>query len=209
MKTPNNLAVSLLFLALSSAAWAQLSPEQLQERGETSFREGKIKESVADFDEVVKQAPRYAPYNWQRGIALYYAERYQDGVAQFELHRTVNAEDVENAVWHLLCAVRAPEGTLAKAQANLIPIKDDRRIPMMLVHEMFAGKVTPEKVLEAAKAGGDNGVFFGDLYVGLYYEAAGDAAKSLEYVKKAAENPSSGHYMGDVARVHVKLREKK
>ena len=72
---------------------------------------------------------------------------------------------------------------------------------------MFAGKSTPEEVLEAAKAGGANGQFYGDLYVGLYYEALGEDAKAIAAIKRAAENSSSNHYMGDVARVHLKVRE--
>jgi hypothetical protein len=47
------------------------------------------------------------------------------------------------------------------------------------------------------------------LYVGLYYEALGKPKESLRLITQAAENPAAKNsYMGDVARVHVKLRKK-
>src|SRR5215813_12735418 len=61
------------------------------------FQNGRITQAVAGFDRVAVLAPGYAPQLWQRGIALYYAGRYKDCRAQFESHRTVNPDDVENA----------------------------------------------------------------------------------------------------------------
>jgi hypothetical protein len=74
--------------------------------------------------------PEQDPHHWQRGLCYYYAEEYEKGKAQFERHQTVNSQDVENAVWHFLCAVRAPGGNLAAAQKELIPIEGDGRIPI-------------------------------------------------------------------------------
>ena len=70
------------------------SPQALLDRAVAEFSKGRITESVAAFDELARLAPREAPYLWQRGIALYYAGRYQDCRAQFESHRTVNPNDV-------------------------------------------------------------------------------------------------------------------
>jgi hypothetical protein len=79
------------------------------------FRSGRVAESAAGFDKVAKLAPDYAPQLWQRGIALYYAGRYRDCRAQFESHRTVNPDDVENAAWHFLCVARAETPAKVKA----------------------------------------------------------------------------------------------
>src|SRR5437667_9951983 len=77
-------------------------------RGEESFKLGRIKESAADFDKFLDLSPDQATKLGQPGLSLYYAGRYEDGQRQFELHQTINSNDVENAVWHLLCmAVRA------------------------------------------------------------------------------------------------------
>src|SRR4051794_8538004 len=78
-----------------AAAW--------QRRGIAHFRLGHVGQAVADFDHYLELAPEARPHHWQRGIALYYAGRYEDAAKQFELHRTVNPEDVENATWHFLC----------------------------------------------------------------------------------------------------------
>src|SRR5205085_8743876 len=94
--------------------------------------------------------PQQKPYHWQRGISLYYAGRFDDGKKQFELHQTVNTQDVENAVWHFLCTVRL-EG-LESAKKQLIPIEKDARVPMAQVHQLFAGKARPQDVLAAAQA---------------------------------------------------------
>lgn len=179
-------------------------------RGEQNFREGKVKESVADFDRELELVPEAAAGHWQRGISLYYAKEYEKGAAQFELHQTVNSQDVENAVWHFLCEVRSPEGSVEKARKDLIPIERDSRVPMKEVHQMFAGELSPEDVQKAAKGAGDDAQFYADLYVGLFLEAAGKPAESLAAIQRAAKNPSAqNHYMGDVARVHAKLRSEK
>lgn len=181
-----------------------------QLRGVEHFKLGHFKESIADFDKFIELAPDQQPHHWQRGISCYYAARYEDGRKQFELHQTVNSNDVENAVWHYICVARA--GGVDKARASLIPIKDDRRVPMMKIHELFAGKVKPEDVLAAARD--DNSsppsaraqqLFYAHLYLGLYYEAHENQKLAREHIIKAAEDYKQDHYMGDVARVHAKL----
>ena len=92
----------------SSAPQASAAdPRTLLNRATTDFLAGRIAESVRGFDEVARRAPDVAPQLWQRGIALYYAGRYADCRAQFESHRLVNPDDVENAAWHFLCVARA------------------------------------------------------------------------------------------------------
>jgi lipoprotein NlpI len=180
-------------------------------RAEELFRAGKIKESLVDFDKFNETEPAVAPHNWQRGIALYYAGRFADGVKQFEIHQTVNKNDVENAVWHFLCLARAQ--SLAEAKHHLIPISGDARVPMAEIHKLFAGKATPEDVLAAAKAAPSQGrsaepLFYANLYLGIYFEATGDAAKAREYIFKAAGRANENGYMGDVARVHADILKK-
>lgn len=179
-----------------------------QSRGSDHFRLGHFTQAIADFDKFIELAPEQAPHHWQRGIALYYAGRFDEGRKQFELHQTVNPYDVENAVWHFLCVTRA--SSLEKARAALIPIERDARVPMMQIHALFAGKAKPEDVLNAAKGGGspansENQLFYAHLYLGLYYEAIGDAKLAREHLLKAATDFKADHYMGDVARVHAQV----
>jgi len=165
------------------------------------FERGRIDQSVLAFDQLVTVVPRAMPQLWQRGIALYYAGRYDDCRKQFEAHRTVNPDDVENAAWHFLCVARAESP--ARARAALLPVGRDARVPMHEVYELYKGTMTPEQVLRAA--GSDvGGLFYANLYVGLYREAVGDASGGREQLAAAASDRfrSAGGYMHIVARVH-------
>ena len=93
--------------------------------------------------------------------------------------------------------------------------KQDSRVPMMQVHALFAGKSKPQDVLAAAEAGSTSGtrlkqqLFYAHLYLGLYYEAEGQAKLAREHITKAARDYPEDHYMGQVARVHLQLLDRK
>src|SRR5262245_22962863 len=122
------LLLGLGLAALLSQAQPSERPQAIFDRAVEDFEAGRVAESASGFDRLVKLAPGSAPQLWQRGIALYYAVRYKDCREQFELHRTVNPDDVENAFWHFLCVARAesPE----KAKAALLPVGPDSRVPI-------------------------------------------------------------------------------
>jgi lipoprotein NlpI len=180
--------------------------EAYDRRGSERFKLGDVKGSAADFDRYIALRPKAFAGHWRRGISLYYAGRYDDGRKQFEGYQKFDANDVENAVWHFLCV--AKKDGLKKARASLLPIKKDARVPMMEVYGLYAGKLKPEDVLAAARKGKgaarDRQLFYAHLYLGLYYEVAGDKKKAREHIKQAAGKYRIGHYMGDVARVHWK-----
>jgi lipoprotein NlpI len=195
-----------LILSLVTAALYAQSPQSVLERATADFRAARIAESVKGFDQVAKMVPAYAPQLWQRGIAQYYAGQFKQCRAQFESHRTVNPNDVENAAWHFLCVARAesPE----KARAALLPVGPDARVPMREVYEMFRGKLTPEQVLAAAGEAVE-AQFYAHLYLGLYFEALGDAARARKHIaESAADRYAVGGYMHDVARVHLRLLDR-
>jgi lipoprotein NlpI len=81
---------------------------------------------------------------------------------------------------------------------------------MAQVQALFAGKGSLEEVLSAASQGEEsvqrNQLCYAHLYLGLYFEAIGDNAKAKEHIHKAAHDYSMPHYMGEVARVHEKVR---
>ena len=102
-------------VVIATAAWGADDARDTFNRAVSDFKAGRIAESAAGFDRVAKLAPGSAPQLWQRGIALYYAGRYKECREQFESHRTVNPDDVENAAWHFLCVARAESPAKAKA----------------------------------------------------------------------------------------------
>jgi lipoprotein NlpI len=178
-------------------------------RGWTKFKSGKIGYSLVDFEKYIMLRPAEAKGHWRRGIALYYAGCYADGRDQFKGYESVDTNDVENAVWHFLCSAKL-DG-IAKAQAALLKIGKDRRVPMMEVYDLYAGKLKPADVLAAAEAGDvtpaerKDRLFYAHLYIGLYYDGTGDPKRALEHMSLAAGKYRSPHYMGDVARVHADL----
>ena len=192
--------VLLLLVCLASAGVAQ-GGDDLLNRAVAEFERGRFAASVSTFDELVRLEPSRAPHLWQRGIALYYAKRYPDCRRQFESHRTVNPDDVENAAWHFLCVAR--ERDIQAARSALLPVGPDARRPMHHVYRMFQGDATPDEVMAAA--GRDAaGQFYGHLYVGLYYEALGHRDLAQKHITAAAADRfAGGGYMHMVARVHL------
>jgi hypothetical protein len=216
------LSATLLSATLLSAtllAAAVLSAMVLR-AGETSgpqrdfneavrlFFEARPIESARLFDAVVKASPATEPELWQRGLALYYAGRFADGRRQFEVHRTVNPGDVENVAWHFACVAR--EQGVAAARAALLPVGDDTRVPMRQILGLFAGREDAEAVLAAAERGEAadrrNQLCYAHLYLGLYFDATGDAEAAKRHILLAAGPFSMDHFMGRVAGVHAKVR---
>jgi hypothetical protein len=70
---------------------------------------------------------------------------------------------------------------------------------------MFRGTLTPAQVLSAAGSQ-PSALFYGHLYVGLYFEAQGMTARALEHLKIAAADrfEREGGYMHMVAQVHAR-----
>ena len=195
----SKLLIAALLLQVPLAAQ---EPQAVFDKAVADFEAGRVAESAAGFDTLVKLAPSAAPQLWQRGIALYYAGRYQDCRRQFESHRTVNPNDVENAAWHFLCVARAESAE--KAKAAILPVGPDSRVPMRQVYEMFRGVLSPDMVLKAAGSR-DAAQFYAHLYVGLYFDALRDTQRALEHITLAAADryADEGGYMHTVARVHL------
>jgi lipoprotein NlpI len=184
------------------------SPAAVFEEAVRLFFAARPVESAQAFDRLVTLAPKSEPELWQRGLALYYAERFADGRRQFELHRTVNPNDVENPAWHFLCVAKL-EGTEV-ARRNLLPVGKDPRVPMEEILAFYAGRGEPAAVLAAAEQGAGearrNQLCYAHLYLGLYHEAAGDAEKARQHITQAAGPFRMDHFMGRVAVMHAKLR---
>lgn len=182
-------------------------------RGSEQLKRGHAKQAIADFDRAIELDPPREAGHWRRGIAYYFAGQYQAGAKQFEGYQTVDDNDVENAVWRFLCTAR--DQGVAPARKALLKIKQDRRVPMMEVYGLFAGKSKPDAVLAAARAGDPapaelkQRLFYAEYYLGLYDEATGDDQAARRHMEAAVKNKLAGHYMWDIAKVHLDLLKKK
>ena len=186
-----------------------IRPQELFDKGIQLFFDGRPVESAKVFDALVAEVPAAEPELWQHGLALYYAGRFDDGRTQFELHRAANPNDVENVTWHFACVAR--DQGAAAARKKMLPVGEDRRVPMREILDLYAGRGDAAAVVAAAEAGEEadrrNQLCFAHLYLGLYFEAAGDPEKAREHITNAAGPFRMEHYMGKVAVMHAKLRD--
>lgn len=173
---------------------------------DTLLRSGDSKRAVELFDKYIEGRPESKPYLWQRGIALYFLGRYKDGAEQFEVHRKVNPNDVENAAWHFLCVAQrdSPEA----ARKLLLPAPDDSRPPMKEVLTMLSSgdtKIVTTRMNSFAEgsAAGKSAKFYGNFYLGLYADALDDQKTATKFLD-AASKGAPKNYMGDLANVYAK-----
>lgn len=177
-------------------------------RGMQAFTANKVDESISLFDAAAAAGYPKALL-WQRGLSLYYAKRFNDGASQFRRDVELNPNDTEESIWAMLCEAQ----TLGfdEARRRMFEVNKERRPVMEAVYAMFRGddEAKKQKALEVYAANGGSNEFYAALYLGLFAEARGDAAEAQKWINRSAESSyarSSGDYMADLARVHVKLR---
>ncbi|EMI17139.1 hypothetical protein RMSM_05930 [Rhodopirellula maiorica SM1] len=169
------------------------------------LRSGKVEWATRLFNRYVNVTPDDMPELWQRGIALYFSGNYAEAAKQFESHRSVNPNDVENAAWHFLCVAKVK--SFEEAKELILPAPGDPRIPMQQILEMLSSgdteavnaRVNETKVGTPQRA---DAAFYGDFYLGLYADAAGDLDLARKLLDRAAKD-APHHYMGDIARVYA------
>lgn len=179
--------------------------------GDLYLRSGQIAKSIIQFERYIATVPEHQAELWQYGIALALAGKYDAGRKLFELHRTVNPHDVENALWHFYCVAKA--STAEQARAIVLPAPGDRRVPMEQLLWLYRGvsqeaavraevdKLPPDSQQRASAA------FYADLYLAMHADALGNRQQALELAARASAVPEV-NYMTDVGRVyHTVLRE--
>jgi lipoprotein NlpI len=201
------VGIVLVCLYVFPAPASGQAPQDLVDRAEAAFAEGRFAEAVALFDALAAKIPDAAPMLWQRGIALYELGRYPECTAQFASYFAVDPTDLENATWHLLCAARA--GSLERARATALNAGPDRRILRAQIYDMLRGGRTPEALVELANTTVSVAQFYAYLYGGLLRDVMGDRAGAIEYLTLATSEAyrEDGGFMNLVAHVHLaKLR---
>jgi lipoprotein NlpI len=202
---------SLISVGAALAGFVDAPPQTAADyidRGMQEFQTNKIAESLRDFDRAAELDPAGAPFLWQRGISDYYGGKFQEGRRQFESHKSVNPDDVENAAWHFLCVARADGLDAARKALIKIDVTRDSRVPMAEVYDYYAGRGSAEAVLAAAKKEDtERARMYAHLYLGLYDEVAGDVPKAREHLRQAAAARLQKDYMHNVAKIHLLQRK--
>ena len=194
--------------ATEAAELAKDSGGIQQSAAQLLFLAGKASESLPLFDRANALLGERAPDNWQRGIALGVCGKWAEGAQQFKMHHDVNPNDVENSAWYYLCVAKSE--SLEAAKKSVIPSRGDACQPMMAILQMLKEEVKPEDVLAVAEKAAvgsarKEAVFYGELYVGLYYDAIGNAAEAEKHLR-ASLNYDQSHYMSDTSRVYLQHR---
>ncbi|CAL5400517.1 unnamed protein product [Camellia sinensis] len=139
-------------------------------RGMVLFTQGDVAGSLAEFDRAIELDPRQKAYLWQRGLSLYYLDRFEEGAEQFRLDVAQNPNDTEESIWCFLC------------EAQLYGVDEARRRYLELwaeIHDLSCGKLTTclemvviqKRLVAAFSRGQESEYFYASLYAGLYYES--------------------------------------
>uniref|UniRef100_A0A0D9Y7Z4 Uncharacterized protein n=1 Tax=Oryza glumipatula TaxID=40148 RepID=A0A0D9Y7Z4_9ORYZ len=141
------------------------------------FRQGDVASSVAEFDRAIELDQRQKQYLWQRGLSLYYMDRFEEGAEQFRLDVAANPNDTEETIWCFLC------------EAQLYGVGLDSRSVMREAYELFKDGGDPEKLASNFSSGSEGEIFYSSLYTGLYYESQKDAELAKSHIVAACRSP--------------------
>ncbi|XP_057503267.1 uncharacterized protein LOC130786854 isoform X2 [Actinidia eriantha] len=152
-------------------------------RGMLLFRQGDVMGSLAEFDKAIELDPRQKAYLWQRGLSLYYLDRFDEGAEQFRLDVAQNPNDTEESIWCFLC------------EAQLYGVDEARKRFLELVAAFSRDR--------------ENECFYASLYAGLYYESQRKLDAAKVHLLAATQSPyglRSDDYMASLAKVHCLCR---
>ncbi|KAM2612939.1 hypothetical protein TB2_032841 [Malus domestica] len=181
-------------------------------RGMVLFRQGDVSGSLAEFDKAIELDPRQKAYLWQRGLSLYYLDRFEDGAEQFRLDVAQNPNDTEESIWCFLCEAQlygVNEARERFLEANRMQVGRDPRPVMRESYNMFKDGGDPEKLAAAFLNGRESDFFYASLYAGLYYESEKKADGAKLHIVAAYQSlygQRSDDYMASLAKVHCLCR---
>jgi len=79
-------------------------PRLLVSQGMDAFRRGDIQGSIDLFDRADANAPELTPYLWQRGLSLYYADRFKEASKQV-FSSVITLRDAISCFWLFLTVI--------------------------------------------------------------------------------------------------------
>lgn len=193
----------------AAPAEAKGNPFVLLQDGMNAFRDYRVDDSIKLFDEAAESGYPKARL-WQRGLSLYYAERFDDGTQQFRKDVEMNPNDTEESVWAFLCETQTVG--FEQARKQLMKVGFDPRPVMGSVYALYRGDDDAKyiDILEGLYKKGGSDAFYASLYLGLYYEAKADKENAKLWLLRSVDSnygKSSNDYMTDLARVHVSRRQ--
>lgn len=171
------------------------------------FRQGDVAGSMTEFDRAIELDPRQKAYMWQRGLSLYYLNRFEEGAEQFRLDVAMNPNDTEESIWCFLC--EAQLYGVDEARRRFLEVGQDTRPVMREAYKMFKDGGNPEKLVSTFSNGRESEFFYASLYAGLYHESQKNIDASKLHILAACQSPygsRSDDYMASLAKVHCLCR---
>ncbi|XP_042480335.1 uncharacterized protein LOC122061187 isoform X2 [Macadamia integrifolia] len=176
-------------------------------RGMQLFRQGDVPGSLIEFDSAIELDPRQKAYLWQRGLTLYYLDRFEEGAEQFRLDVAQNPNDTEESIWCFLC--EAQLYGVDEARSRFLEVGQDPRPVMREAYNLFKDGNDPEKLVSAFLVAQEHEYFYASLYAGLYYESQKNSNAAKRHLLAACQSPyglRSDDYMASLAKVHCLCR---
>ncbi|KAJ1687674.1 hypothetical protein LUZ63_019064 [Rhynchospora breviuscula] len=176
-------------------------------RGMNLFRKGDVSGSMIEFDRAIELDPRQKAYLWQRGLSLYYLNRFEEGAAQFRLDVAANPNDTEESIWCYLCESQI--FGVEDARKRFLEVGQDPRPVMREAYLMFKNGGDPKMLVSNFSSGRENEFFYASLYAGLYYESLNDTDSAKFHIIEACNSlygSRSDDYMASLAKVHCLCR---
>ncbi|KAK0581886.1 hypothetical protein LWI29_019129 [Acer saccharum] len=215
LQNPSSLLSRRLFLPSVSSIWDALTGSNnnareavvATRRGMSLFRQGDVLGSLVEFDKAIELDPRQKAYLWQRGLSLYYLDRFEEGAEQFRFDVAQNPNDTEESIWCFLC--EAQLYGVDGARERFLEVGRDPRPVMRGAYNMFKDGGDPEKLVAEFSSGPVNEYFYSSLYAGLYYESQKKAEEAKLHILAASKSPygqGSDDYMASLAKVHCLCR---
>ncbi|PKA48930.1 hypothetical protein AXF42_Ash016446 [Apostasia shenzhenica] len=205
-----------LFLSSASASWDAVTggaggrardAVMSIRRGMELFRKGDLSGSLVEFDRAIELDRRQKAYLWQRGLSLYYLNRFEEGAEQFRLDVAQNPNDTEESIWCFLC--EAQVYGVGEARRRFLEVGQDPRPVMREAYQMFKDGGEPEKFVSNFSNSSENERFYALLYAGLYHESQNDMDAAKTHVVAACQTSygsRSDDYMASLAKVHCSCR---
>ena len=190
-------------------------PRLYIKRGMLHFKLGRLTDSLKDFNKAEELNPQLTPYLWQRGLTYYYLGKYAKAARQFELHLSIQSQDIHNTLWFFLAMAQLED--IYMARDCLLPVGDNIDSYMQNIYLAFAGRYNLNNLIHLnddfdriknMPMGDRYHLFYTNFYAGLYCDVIGDKNKSAFLIDKAINYPIED-YMWYVACTHQSLNKGK
>ena len=187
----------------------------LSRRGDLRMFLGNTAGALTDYSAMIEVDPAQDRPHWRRGIALYFAKRFEDASQQFARYHEYDSRDRENGIWKFLCDIRAKG--VSHARSNMLPYNRFDRHPFPQLYDLFLGSSSVQQydtavVGEVSRS--EMVRFFHLYYRGVYRAELGDK-KGIDDIRDAVSVFPAEHvaefgpgYMWHCARLHVSFLQK-